>query len=66
MLFSTCTISEQENEDNLARFLAENSNFVPESIEFAPQFFDGAASLQVLPQRHAMEGFFYARLRRLS
>ena len=66
MLFSTCTISEQENEDNLARFLAENSNFVPESIEFAPQLFDGAASLQVLPQRHAMEGFFYARLRRLS
>ena len=66
MLFSTCTISEEENEGNLARFLADNSDFAPESIGFAPEIFAGASSLQVLPQRQGLEGFFYAKLRRLS
>lgn len=66
MLFSTCTISEEENEGNLARFLADNSDFAPESISFAPEIFAGASSLQVLPQRQGLEGFFYAKLRRLS
>ena len=66
MLFSTCTISEEENEGNLARFLADNPDFAPESIDFAPEIFAGASSLQVLPQRQGLEGFFYAKLRRLS
>lgn len=66
LLFSTCTVSEAENEGNLARFLAANPNFAPETISFTPEIFAGQASLQVLPQRQGLEGFFYAKLRRLS
>jgi len=66
LLFSTCTISAAENEGNLARFLAANPNFVPEPIDFAPELFGGASAWQALPQRHGLEGFFYAKLRRVD
>lgn len=64
MLFSTCTISETENEENVRRFLAEHQNFSPAAIECYPELFDGRSSLQVLPQIHGIEGFFFARFRR--
>lgn len=65
LLFSTCTISERENEETIKRFLAEHQDFAPLPIECCPELFGGQSSLQVLPQQHGMEGFFFARLRRL-
>ncbi len=66
LLFSTCTISELENEDNLARFLAANPNFAPMPINQAEGLFAGAYAKQILPQRHGLEGFFYARLMKIN
>ncbi len=65
LLFSTCTISERENEDTVRRFLAEHTDFAAMPIDCFPELFAGQSSLQVLPQKHGMEGFFFARLRRL-
>lgn len=64
LLFSTCTISDVENEGNLARFLAANPNFAPMPISESPELFEGDFAKQLLPQRHGLEGFFYARLQK--
>lgn len=65
LLFSTCTISEQENEQTITHFLAEHKDFAAVPIDCFPELFAGQSSLQVLPQRHNMEGFFFAKLQRL-
>jgi 16S rRNA (cytosine967-C5)-methyltransferase len=66
MLFSTCTISETENEENLRRFLAAHDDFASEDIAYLPKLFAGQSFLQVLPQKHNIEGFFFAKLRRVK
>ncbi len=67
LVYSTCTISPDENELLVGRFLTEHGNF--EAVELrsdlpvwehpsVPEF------AQTLPHRDGTEGFFYARLRR--
>jgi 16S rRNA (cytosine967-C5)-methyltransferase len=72
LVYSTCTISPQENEDLVAAFLAEHPDFTADDLpaELAasggpvwdhprvPRF------LQTLPHRDGTDGFFIARLRR--
>jgi 16S rRNA (cytosine967-C5)-methyltransferase len=69
LLYSTCTISPDENERQIARFLEEGAgagfgadDLGAEHPRYAhprePRF------LQLLPHRHGTDGFFMARLRR--
>ncbi len=60
LLFSTCTISEIENEQAAARFAAMHPEFVPRPIEYLPEVFQHQPSLQLLPFRQGLEGFFFA------
>ena len=63
LLYSTCTVLREENEDVVSRFLAENDAFVPE--EFQTVF--GASKnghLTLLPGIHGTDGFFICKLRR--
>jgi 16S rRNA (cytosine967-C5)-methyltransferase len=53
LLYATCTISPQENEQVIERFLADHPDHA----------LDGKA-LQILPHRARTDGFFFARLRR--
>jgi 16S rRNA (cytosine967-C5)-methyltransferase len=53
LVYATCTISPQENEQVVERFLADCPDFV----------LDGR-TLQLLPHRDHTDGFFFARLRR--
>ncbi len=66
LLFSTCTISETENEAQLERFLAEHPDFAPAPITKFPQIFGGPnapqAGVQILPFAHGLEGFYFALL----
>lgn len=64
LLFSTCTISEAENEGNTARLLAEHSELSPMAIEGIPQLFAGRESLQILPTTHGLDGFYFAKFRK--
>ncbi len=53
LVYSVCTISKAEGEAQIARFLEDQPDFTPEG-----------AGVQLLPHRHATDGFFIARLRR--
>jgi 16S rRNA (cytosine967-C5)-methyltransferase len=52
LVYSTCTISARENEDQMAAFLLKHPDFAERS------------SVQLLPHRDGTDGFFVARLER--
>lgn len=52
LLYSTCTINREENEDNVAWFLKEHKEFLLESME------------QILPKQGRNDGFFLAKLKK--
>lgn len=72
LCYSTCTITEEENQGNLHRFLTEHPDFqlapMTEVARLLPRPEDQAAArkgqLQLLPQDQGMEGFFLSLVRR--
>ncbi|MBS6382972.1 MULTISPECIES: 16S rRNA (cytosine(967)-C(5))-methyltransferase RsmB [Veillonella] len=66
LVYSTCTINSGENEDVLEKFLATHKNFVidPVSYEGLPPSTDGM--ITTYPPRDHMDGFFMARMKRIS
>nr|WP_238358159.1 16S rRNA (cytosine(967)-C(5))-methyltransferase RsmB [Cohnella zeiphila] len=74
LVYSTCTIAPEENEETVRHFLAANPDFSlsgdwPETIvaalrgaEVLPEPFEGM--VQLLPQTFGSDGFFIARMRR--
>lgn len=70
LLFSTCTIAEEENEENV-RYLTEELGMEPESLDpYLPEELQGETTacgyLQLLPGTHACDGFFVSRFRKGS
>ncbi len=61
LVYSTCTIFNKENIDNINYFLDSNDNFVLEKINLP---FDNEGYIQFLPDGKGMEGFFVCLLRR--
>ena len=61
LVYSTCTIFPEENEQNVARFLAAHPEFAPEDFSFG-----GICSkdgmLTLTPDEHGTDGFFIAKL----
>jgi 16S rRNA (cytosine967-C5)-methyltransferase len=76
LVYSTCTIAKEENENAIRAFLAEHAEFSldaewPEEVlapireaNLLPEVFPGM--LQLLPYMFGSDGFFIARLRRSS
>ena len=68
LVYATCTILPDENENVVRAFLEDHPYFEPETGDgwlpeaLRPQF--GGGMLQILPHRDNMDGFFIARMRR--
>ena len=68
LIFSTCTVAKEENEENMMWFM-NNHPFKLESIdEFVPDELKSETTslgyLQLLPGVHGTDGFFMAKFRR--
>ena len=63
LVYSTCTIFPEENEENVGRFLARHPEFSLEPFSAGPLSCD-KGMLTLLPDEFPTDGFFIARLRR--
>lgn len=70
LVYSTCTLTREENDDVVKKFLAGNPNFV---LDDAAAFFPERAGSMTqgryfvaLPHRHNTDGFFAARMRKVE
>lgn len=69
LIYITCSILPDENEDQLAAFLDRRADFVLNSATLAAEDkMDGLmpGTVQLLPHRHGTDGFFIARLQRCA
>ena len=65
LIYSTCTVLKQENEDVVAAFLRDNREFVLEPLDL-PEVFpkNETGMLTLIPGEYDTDGFFISRLRR--
>ena len=66
LVYSTCTLEPEENEEVVERFLSDRREFrldIPGKVD--PGVLDDRGFLRVLPQRTGFDGAFAARLRRV-
>ena len=65
LLYSTCTVLKQENEDVVTAFLAQHPDFYPEPLELPGVFpKNETGMLTLIPGEFDTDGFFICRLRR--
>ncbi len=63
LLYSTCTLNSEENEDIVNKFLEENSDFLAVDFALGGLKSEGGM-LTLLPHIHKTDGFFMAKLKR--
>jgi len=71
LIYSTCTINEDENMGNVEWFLAENKGFELASVredlcEELRESVDREGCLQLLPGIHKSDGFFIAKFKKVN
>jgi 16S rRNA (cytosine967-C5)-methyltransferase len=65
LVYSTCSLEPEENEQQVERFLERHRDFRREpSDTFPASLLSAKGDLMILPQRDAMDGAYAARLRR--
>jgi 16S rRNA (cytosine967-C5)-methyltransferase len=62
LVYSTCTVLPEENEENVRAFLSDNPEFTLENITLSGNSFDGMITFT--PDNGITDGFFIARMRR--
>jgi 16S rRNA (cytosine967-C5)-methyltransferase len=68
LVYSTCSTSQQENEDVVRDFLSRHTDCVLENLNgLFPEYreiFTEDGMFRAWPHRHGMDGFFAARIRK--
>ena len=64
LVYSTCTILPEENEQVSDAFLAEHPDFVGETITLPDPVGQVEGGLTLWPQRHGTDGFYICRMKR--
>ena len=63
IVYSTCTMEPEENEQVIARFLERRPDFaLDDASDYVPHMFVDGGFVRVLPHKHAIDGAFAARL----
>ncbi len=67
LVYSTCTLTREENQELLEKFIHTHPRYRLEPAEeFVPkELVDGFGCVSILPQKHGIDGAFAARLRRI-
>ena len=65
LVYSTCTLLPEENEENIARFLARHPEFVPEPFSHGSITAQNGM-LTLTPDKHGTDGFFIAKMRKVG
>ncbi|OPJ56909.1 16S rRNA (cytosine(967)-C(5))-methyltransferase RsmB [Alkalithermobacter paradoxus] len=67
LIYSTCTIEDEENIEIVNKFLRKNSNFELEPIENVKIDLENQSNgyIKLYPNIHGMDGFFIAKIRRV-
>jgi 16S rRNA (cytosine967-C5)-methyltransferase len=69
LVYATCSLEPEENEGQVSDFLKRHADFEsdrPVGAGVSEDLLGASGELQVLPQRHDMDGAYAARLRRRS
>ena len=68
LVYSTCSLELEENDDQIESFLATHKEFTlePPPTGTVPESVLDHGLLRVLPQQHGTDGAFAARLRRIA
>ena len=67
LVYSTCTMNKEENENVVEAFLAKNKNFVLDATgSFLPLCKQTGCMIQFYPHEDKIDGFFIARLKRVG
>lgn len=64
LVYATCSLSRQENQEVIIAFLATHRNFTAEALATPFGFTSDAGGTTLWPSRHDTDGFFVASLRR--
>jgi len=63
LVYVTCSVLPEENEDQVAGFLAAHASFVAEDLATEAPHYKRGAALQFTPRLTGCDGFFVAKLR---
>ncbi len=64
LVYATCTVRPEENQDVVRHFLSTHRDFTREAAPVPPVLQSSDGDLVTLPNRHGMDGFYAAVLRR--
>ena len=65
LVYSTCTVVPEENENNIKRFLAQNENFEPCDFQVGGLRSTGGY-ITLNPDEHNTDGFFVCKMKRIK